>query len=412
MMKNIENYFRETIALAVQGRGKVFPNPEVGCVIVKNGEIIGRGFHEYFGGPHAEVNAFLDAQKKGFSIEGSQVFVSLEPCAHTPENSPRKKTPACTNLLIEQKVLQVHILLTDPNPEVSGKGVKALQKAGIEVFEYKKSSLIKSFSDSSEVLLHSFFDMFEIFSWNIQGVNSIQKISGEKRKNPENKNPVFTTLKLAQTSDGCITQKGKKTPLTGKKCREYTLELRDLHQAILVGSETFLVDNPELKGKRTEPLRIILDRSFRLREKYLDEKSRKTLHIFRDTNFLLALDPQYKAKAKKTFSPEIFEKNIFFCNFFPENMNFSGKIFDLQHVKSFLAEKNIVSLFVEGGAQTAKTFLDQAQVDTCVLYTSPHTIPPDQKIFWQKGIDIKTYSTFSQKKSFVLGEDRVGVYGI
>ncbi|MEY3726770.1 MAG: bifunctional diaminohydroxyphosphoribosylaminopyrimidine [Bacteroidota bacterium] len=112
--------------LAILGQGTVSPNPMVGCVIVKDEQIIGEGYHQLFGGPHAEVNAIATVQNEQL-IEGSTVYVSLEPCSHYG------KTPPCSNLLIEKKVAKVVIACKDPNPKVAGKGIERLQKAGIAV---------------------------------------------------------------------------------------------------------------------------------------------------------------------------------------------------------------------------------------------------------------------------------------
>ena len=112
--------------LAILGQGAVSPNPMVGCVIVKNGKVIGEGYHQEFGGPHAEVVA-IAAVKDQNELEGATVYVSLEPCSHFG------KTPPCSNLFIEKKVAQVVVACKDPNPKVAGKGIERLQKAGINV---------------------------------------------------------------------------------------------------------------------------------------------------------------------------------------------------------------------------------------------------------------------------------------
>src|SRR5688572_28365129 len=123
-----ESYIRRAIRLAMNGRGVVEPNPTVGCVLVKDGQIIGEGNHEIFGGPHAEPRALQNCRDRGSSPAGATAYVTLEPCCHT-----NKKTPPCSPLLISEKVARVVIGCLDPNPVVNGKGVAMLREAGIEV---------------------------------------------------------------------------------------------------------------------------------------------------------------------------------------------------------------------------------------------------------------------------------------
>jgi len=223
-------YLKKTLLLAEKGRGSVSPNPEVGCVIVNNSKIIGEGFHEKFGESHAEVNAIKNAEISGFSVEGADIFVSLEPCSHS---SAHKKTPPCADLLIQKKVSRVFILQRDPNPEVSGKGAEKLRQAGIEVF------WASEYSEETQEIYKKSRKFYEKFALWIQ------------KKQP------FVTLKLAQTKDGFLGKKGEKTQISGAECRKFTLEERDKHQAILVGANTVLVDNPTLSGKKTEPLMLV-----------------------------------------------------------------------------------------------------------------------------------------------------------
>ena len=117
-------FMKRALELAEKGRGKTSPNPVVGAVIVKDGKIIGEGWHEKYGGPHAEVNALKNATE---SVEGADMYVTLEPCAHYG------KTPPCAKAIVENKIKRVFIGLKDPNPLVAGKGIEILKNAGIEV---------------------------------------------------------------------------------------------------------------------------------------------------------------------------------------------------------------------------------------------------------------------------------------
>ena len=115
------------IALAKRGAGYVSPNPLVGSIIINNGEIIGEGYHEKYGEPHAEANAIEDAKKKGFSLEGATLYVNLEPCSHTG------KRPPCADLIVKEKISEVFIGMQDPYEEVNGGGIKILKENGIKV---------------------------------------------------------------------------------------------------------------------------------------------------------------------------------------------------------------------------------------------------------------------------------------
>jgi diaminohydroxyphosphoribosylaminopyrimidine deaminase / 5-amino-6-(5-phosphoribosylamino)uracil reductase len=171
-----EHIFRHAIDLAKRGRGFASPNPEVGAVLVKNGFIIGEGWHKRFGEAHAEANALQDAEKRGFSTEGSELFVTLEPCAH------QGKTPSCARLIAEKKIHKVYILFRDPNPLVNGKGIEILQNAGIKVIED---------TPVLDALCAEYKDFYEIFSYWIT------------EKKP------FFAFKLAQSANGYISE-GKK----------------------------------------------------------------------------------------------------------------------------------------------------------------------------------------------------------
>lgn len=214
--------------LAILGQGAVSPNPMVGCVIVKNDNIIGEGYHRVFGGPHAEVEAVL-AVKDPKKLEGATVYVSLEPCAHFG------KTPPCSNLLIEKKVAKVVVACKDPNPKVAGKGIDKLQKAGIEVE-------VGVLETAAKQLNKRFFCFHQ-------------------------KQRPYVTLKWAQTKDGFLDrlrtdeQKGINW-ISSEASRSLVHQWRSQEMSILVGKHTALNDNPSLtvrdvSGKN--PIRILID---------------------------------------------------------------------------------------------------------------------------------------------------------
>ncbi len=213
---------RRALRLAAKGRGRVSPNPLVGAIVVKDGEIAGEGYHEVYGGPHAEVNALRQAAERA---RGATVVVTLEPCCH------HGKTPPCTNALISHGVRRVVIGTLDPNPQVNGKGVEELQRAGIEV---RVGVLEKACREINR----------GYFKWIETGLP-------------------WVTAKLAITLDGKIaTKTGDSKWITAKQARRWAHRLRAEHDAVLVGSETLRQDDPQLTVRHVRgpnPWRIVTD---------------------------------------------------------------------------------------------------------------------------------------------------------
>jgi diaminohydroxyphosphoribosylaminopyrimidine deaminase/5-amino-6-(5-phosphoribosylamino)uracil reductase len=223
-----QDYMQRCLDLALLGQGSVSPNPMVGCVIVKDDKIIGEGYHQKFGGPHAEVMA-LAAVKEQHLLEGATVYVSLEPCVHFG------KTPPCSNLLIEKKIAHVVIACKDPNPKVAGKGIERLQKAGIVVE-------VGMLNTAAQQLNKRFFCLHQ-------------------------KQRPHVVLKWAQTKDGFLDrlrtddQKGINW-ISSEESRSLVHHWRSQEMSILVGKHTALNDNPSLtvrdvSGKN--PIRILID---------------------------------------------------------------------------------------------------------------------------------------------------------
>jgi diaminohydroxyphosphoribosylaminopyrimidine deaminase/5-amino-6-(5-phosphoribosylamino)uracil reductase len=248
MKSKSEYYIAECIKLAYKGAGYVSPNPLVGCVIVKNDKIIGKGYHKIIGGPHAEVNAIRDAKRKGFSTANSTLYVNLEPCSHTG------KTPPCTDLIIREKISKVVIGIKDPNKLVNGKGIASLKRAGIKV----ETGILKD--ECTE--LNKFF---------IKSVT--QKIP-------------YVTLKIAQSIDGKIALDNNASKyITGKESLKFVHTLRSEYDAVLIGKNTAKTDNPSLtvrlvKGRN--PYRIVIDKFSKLPNNlkiFTDKDSDKTIVI-------------------------------------------------------------------------------------------------------------------------------------
>ena len=238
-MDNIDDikFMRRCLQLAACGLGRVRPNPMVGCVIVKNGRIVSEGFHQYHGGWHAERNAILKAES---DLRGATLYVNLEPCSH------QGLTPPCANLIVEKGIGRVVCCNDDPNPLVAGRGFAKLEAAGIEVVRH-------ILEDEGRELNRRFFTFME-------------------KRRP------YIILKWAQSADGfmapSITGNGKRETGNGKNYRLsspiQTIEshrLRTEEAAILVGSQTYIDDHPQLTarlfgGRQPQPL--VLDRRGRL----------------------------------------------------------------------------------------------------------------------------------------------------
>ena len=225
-----EKYMRRAIELAKKGSGHVNPNPLVGAVIVRDGEIIGEGYHECYGQLHAERNAIANVKKRGNSLEGSTIYVTLEPCCHYG------KTPPCTEAIIEEKIARVVVGSDDPNPLVSGKGFQMLREKGIEVIPH-------FLKEECDAMNYVFFHYIRTGT-------------------------PYVAMKYAMTMDGkiaCYT--GDSKWVTGEESRAHVQTLRNHYKGIMAGIGTVLADDPMLncriEGGR-DPIRIIADSHLRI----------------------------------------------------------------------------------------------------------------------------------------------------
>ncbi|RKY84982.1 bifunctional diaminohydroxyphosphoribosylaminopyrimidine deaminase/5-amino-6-(5-phosphoribosylamino)uracil reductase RibD, partial [candidate division KSB1 bacterium] len=245
-MKDDIFFLRRALKLAGKGKGNVSPNPMVGAVIVKNGEILGEGYHKNFGGNHAEINAIKNSIS---NPSNSTMYINLEPCCHYG------KTPPCVNAIVKSGIKKVVICNKDPNPEVNGKGMDFLRKNGVEVVE----GILKN----------------EEFWFNRFYYKYIQK------------GIPYVIMKIAQTINSRIGRVNKNEKwITSLKSRKKVHSLRKEVDGILIGANTVIVDNPELtvryvKGKN--PLRIILDTFLETDLNYKVYKDNNVI-IFTDKN--------------------------------------------------------------------------------------------------------------------------------
>jgi diaminohydroxyphosphoribosylaminopyrimidine deaminase / 5-amino-6-(5-phosphoribosylamino)uracil reductase len=230
--KDMEKYMKRAIELAERGVGFVNPNPLVGAVIVKDGAIVGEGYHAKCGENHAEINAFEDAAWRGESVEGATMYVTLEPCSHYG------KTPPCADAIIEKKIAKVVIGLVDPNPLVAGRGAEKLRGAGIEVVTGVMESEIRR---QNEIFL---------------------SYIGSKKP--------FCIMKTAMTLDGKIcTKNGDSKWITNEKSRRYVHELRHRVSAVMVGINTVIADDPMLNTRLedripSDSVKVVVDSKGRI----------------------------------------------------------------------------------------------------------------------------------------------------
>ena len=319
-----ERFMRIALSLARRGRGKVSPNPLVGAVLVKNGQIIGKGFHQRAGRPHAEINALKDAGNKAL---GADLYINLEPCCHYG------KTPPCTDALIAHKIKRVFVGMVDPNPLVSGKGIKRLVNAGIQV--------------TTGILEGEARKLNEVFT----------KYITEKMP--------FVIMKVASTLDGKIaTRDGDARWITGEKARTFVHQLRNEVDAILVGVGTVKRDNPQLttrlpQGRGRDPHRIILDTHLTI------PLSSKLLHLDSQARTIIATAQH--ASSGKARKLEGLAATILTVPTLRGRTN-------LKALLKKLGTRDITSVMVEGGRETITSFLEQGLVDKLYLFYAPKII--------------------------------------
>ncbi|MBI4084793.1 MAG: bifunctional diaminohydroxyphosphoribosylaminopyrimidine deaminase/5-amino-6-(5-phosphoribosylamino)uracil reductase RibD [Candidatus Levybacteria bacterium] len=301
------------LKLAKKGLGFTNPNPMVGAVIVKNDRIIAEGYYHKAGFPHAEVEAIHAAKQ---NIKGATLYCNLEPCAHFG------RTPPCVTAIIKAGIKRTVYATTDPNPKVAGKSKKILRQAGITVME-------RLLEEKAKKLNEAFFTFHE-------------------KKRP------FIIIKFAASLDGKIaTYTGDSKWITNEKSRKRARELRGAYQAVCVGINTVIKDNPHLgvreKGKR-DPLRIILDPSLKIS---LGAKA------LRDKNVLIVTTKNTKNEKMR----QLANKEVS-CILFDEAISLRGLMDELY-------KREIVSLLVEGGGETLGHFVDKQLVDKAYIFLAP-----------------------------------------
>lgn len=313
-----EDYMHLAIEEAVKGMGYTNPNPMVGAIIVKDGKIIGKGYHEKYGELHAERNAIASCQE---SMEGATIYVTLEPCCHYG------KTPPCTEAIIENKFSTVVIGSKDPNPLVAGKGIKQLEAHGIKVI----SGILEKECDAiNEVFFHFI----------------------------QTKTP-YVVMKYAMTADGKIAAyTGESKWITGQKAREHVQTSRHRYSGIMVGIGTVLADDPMLNCRilgGQNPTRIICDTSLRtpLTSKLVNTASSIPTYIATACDDVAKIQPYLEKGCKILSIPK------------------KGNHIDLQILMTKLGEKKIDSILLEGGAALNYSALQSGIVNKVQTYIAP-----------------------------------------
>lgn len=299
-------YMKRALELAVMGRGRVSPNPMVGCVIVHKDKIIGEGYHQQHGGAHAEPNA-VHAVEHPELLKEATVYVTLEPCAHFG------KTPPCTQLLIEKQVKKVIVAVQDPNPQVAGKGIMLLREAGIEV-------VVGLLEKDAEAINKRFF-------------TQIQK------RRP------YVILKWAQTQDGFVARGDYSSKwISNSHSRQLVHRWRTEEDAVLVGTKTAYFDNPKLNVRDWEgrdPVRVVIDRRLSLS---------KNLFLFDHSQSTLC----YNLVKDDT------EGNLIFVKL--------KKDFSIKDLLDDLYRRNIQSVIVEGGSFLLQLFVSEELWDEARVF--------------------------------------------
>ncbi|MBQ8108501.1 MAG: bifunctional diaminohydroxyphosphoribosylaminopyrimidine deaminase/5-amino-6-(5-phosphoribosylamino)uracil reductase RibD [Ruminococcus sp.] len=350
-------FMGQALELAKKGMGFVSPNPMVGAVIVRDGEIIGRGWHQQYGGLHAERNAFKDCDDRGIDCSGADIYVTLEPCCHYG------KTPPCTEAIIDHGIKRVFIGSGDPNPLVAGKGVKLLREQGIQVTE----GVLKAECD----------ELNEIFFHYIT------------TKRP------FVTMKYAMTLDGkiaCYT--GRSKWVTGEAARQDVQKQRLRHSGIMVGIGTVLADDPmltcRLQGGR-DPVRIICDSKLRIPLESNIVKTAKEVKTY----IAAAVCDESKVRQLESAGCHIIEAG-----------GADGRVDHKKLMKTAGEELGIDSILLEGGAELNWAALKSGIVSKVRAYVA-------EKIFG--GAEAKSpvggEGAADPSDAFELTEGRISVIG-
>ena len=341
-----EKYIKRCIELAQNGFGRTYPNPMVGSVIVYEDKIIGEGWHKKAGAPHAEVNAIRSVKDKSL-LKKATIYVSLEPCSHFG------KTPPCCDLIIANEIPNVIIGTVDPNEKVAGNGIKKLIAAGANVS-------VGVLEDECNELNKRFFTFHQ-------------------KKRP------YIILKWAESQDGflapekVVDQDRKPIWITNQYSRQLVHKWRSEEQAILVGTQTVIDDNPKLNVRDwsgNNPVRVILDQNNRVStDSFIFDDTVKTIVVTKSENNL-------------STENTIFESIDFNQNFIPQ-------------VLDILYKNQIQSIIIEGGLKTLQTFIDQNFWDEARIFIGEPT--------FEKGTKAPIIQKKNISKTYILNDELLNI---
>lgn len=345
-MQEHEKYIKRCLDLAALGAGKVSPNPMVGSVIVHNSRIIGEGWHQKHGQPHAEVEAinqvFENYPDQAIELlKESSIYVSLEPCAH------HGKTPPCADLIVKHQIPRAIIACRDPFPRVNGKGIEILKNGGVEVIE--------------GVLEREALHLNRRFFTRVA------------------KQRPYIILKWAETADGYFAPNEGQKWISGQQAALLVHRWRSEEDAILVGKNTALMDNPKLNTRLwtgKDPKRVVLDRNLELP---------KDLHLFDQSIETIVLNEKETTVQGKT-------KYIALENFdfyLAESIAYQLYLFDIQ------------SVIIEGGAKTLDLFIKAGLWDEARVFVSNNS--------WGEGIKSPDFR-FAAQETTSIGNDTLSIY--
>lgn len=365
-------WMKKAMKLARKGLGYVSPNPLVGCVIVSaEGRQIGKGYHQRFGQAHAEINALNSIRKADEPLlKGATVYVTLEPCSHTG------KTPACAKKLAELPLKRVVVALRDPNPVVNGRGMELLRKAGIQV---DSGLMEREAREQNEHFIHYI-----------------------KTGKP------FVTLKLAQTLDGYIAAPdGSSQWVTGTDARKMVHQWRSEYDAVMVGRNTVLNDNPRLTVRHVDgrqPRRIIIDGPLELP---------KEMHVFSDqyeerSIIITHNREKYQAQADpmlNIMNPEGFQGKTLLVGRKDGHSDLNEALYEL-------AAQDIASILVEPGSDLARALIRDNLADKLELFIAPKLLGGGTRSVLGLGIERMAEALSMKRMKYEpVGEDlRISAY--
>lgn len=341
-----ERYMKRAIELAERGLGSTSPNPAVGCVIINNGGIVGEGWHEYAGGPHAEANALKAAGRAAY---GGAMYVTLEPC------NIHGKTPPCTKAIIEAGINLVIVGTGDPNPSVNGRGIAELRNAGLKV--------------ETGVM-----------------AEQIEKMNEAYNKHITTGLP-FVTMKVAMSADGRIaTKTGSSRWITGEEARARVHLMRSRSDAVMTGIGTIVADNPRLDARLDnpqahQPVRVVIDGQGRIpADAVVVTSANETTTIIATTDMMSLEKSQLLAAA----GAEVMVV--------PKT---SGRI-DLSKLLRELGQRGICSVILEAGSALSSAFISEGLPDKYVFFMAPKLIGGDAALGFYGGSGIDDISEAAQ----------------